>query len=142
MGGWRGGYSQTFRGPLCASVGETPDTEFPNVGALAVAMGVGCPSCLQTLPSCYSTQSVQEGLTVGLMQTEHCLHPAGALLDPLCLTHTYKQRSRHKLLAVPTPSPQSTHGPPRLLIISLAKASLSTVYCLHCFGLCIIYTVN
>lgn len=133
-------YSQTFQGPLRASVRETPDTEFPKAGAIAEAMGVGCPSCLQTLPSFYSTQSGQEGLTVGLMQTEYCLHPAKAALDPL--THTHQQGSRHKLLAVPTPSPQSTHGPPRLLIISLANASHSTVYCLHCFGLCIIYTVN
>lgn len=45
-----GGYSQTFCGPLRASVGETPDTEFPNAGALAGAMGVGCPSCLQNPP--------------------------------------------------------------------------------------------
>lgn len=45
-----GGCSQTFGGPLCASVGGTPATEVPKAGALARAMGAGCPSCLLTPP--------------------------------------------------------------------------------------------
>lgn len=53
--------SQTFGGPLRASVGGTPATEVPKPGALAGAMGAGCPSCLLTLPSPCSTQSGQEG---------------------------------------------------------------------------------
>ena len=57
-----GGCSQTFGGPLRASVGGgTPATEVPKAGALAGAMGAGCPSCLLTLPSFCSTQSGQEG---------------------------------------------------------------------------------
>lgn len=40
----------------------------------------------------------------------------------------------------PCPPPHLRELPP--LIISLASASHSTVYGSHCFGLCIIYTVN
>lgn len=82
---------------------------------------------------------------MGLVQTGQCLLPCQSSSRPSHThmnTHTNTHRSRHKLPAVPTPSPRPAPSPPRLLIISLANASHSTVYCLHCFGLCIIYTVN
>lgn len=86
-------------------------------------------------------------LTMGFVQTGQCLLPCQSSSRPSHTltrrhTHTRTDRSRHKLPAVPTPSPRLAPSPPRLLIISLANASHSTVYCLHCFGLCIIYTVN
>lgn len=59
---WRWGFAARLLGaPYVPVLGGTPATEVPKPGALAGAMGAGCPSCLLTLPSPCSTQSGQEG---------------------------------------------------------------------------------
>lgn len=59
--GGNGGFAaRLLGGPYVPVSRGTPATEVPKTGALARAMGAGCPSCLLTLPSLHSTQSGQE----------------------------------------------------------------------------------
>lgn len=149
-----GGCSQTFGGPLRASVGGDPCHRGSQGWCSRQSNGGRVPQ-LPANPPLLLQHSVWAGgvLTVGFAQTGQCLLPCQSSSRPSHThthtrtkththTHTRIHRSRHKLPAVPTPSPRLAPSPPRLLIISLANASHSTVYCLHCFGLCIIYTVN
>lgn len=123
--------SQTFGGPQHASVEGTPAIEVPKNGAPALSMGAGCPSCLLTPPHSHSLQnSVWTGgvLVMGHVQTGWCLHPCQ---NPFRPSHTDPDTS-----CWPCPPPPASHH-----LISQCQP-LYTVYCLHCFGFCIIYTVN
>lgn len=88
-----GGCSQTFGGPLRANDGGTPATEVPKAGALAGAMGAGCPSCLLTLPSLSALSPGRGVLTMGFVQTGQCLLSCQSSFRP---SHTLTQRHTHK----------------------------------------------
>lgn len=75
-------------GPYVPVLGGTPATEVPKAGALARAMGAGCPSCLLTLPSLCSTPVWAGGvLMMGFVQTRQCLLPCQS--SSRLLTHTH-----------------------------------------------------
>lgn len=113
---------------------------FPTPELLLEQWGQGAPAACTPSPPSAALSLGRRGTDGGVCADRTVSAPLPKL--PQAHTHTHILTSRHKLLAVPSPSPQSARSPPRLLIISLANASHSTVYCLHCFELCIIYTVN
>lgn len=71
-------------------LGGTPATEVPKPGALAGAMGAGCPSCLLTLPSPppVALSLGRRGADGGVCAGGTVSAPLPKLLQTLTHTHT------------------------------------------------------